>query len=72
MAVARIVVYGREGATGFAYPRGGCIAADMLHQGTTENSEGERKNSFGAHQAKMSDWVSEAKRRNARERGNNW
>lgn len=71
MVVARIVVYDRKGATGFAYPRGGCIAADILYQGMTENSEGEHKNSFGAREAKMSDWVSEAKRRNAREGGNN-
>lgn len=71
MAVTRIVVYGRKGATGFAYPWGGCIAADILFQRTTEYSEGEHKNSFGARGAKMSDWVSEAKRRNARERGNN-
>lgn len=39
-----------------------------LYQGATENSEGEHKNSFGAREAKTSDWVSEAKRRNARAR----
>ena len=71
MAVARIIVYGRKGPTGFAYPRGGCAAANILYQGTIENSKGEHKNSFDAREAKTSDWVSEAKRRNARERGNN-
>lgn len=39
MAVARIIVYGRKGPTGFAYPRGGCTAANILYQDTTENSE---------------------------------
>jgi len=70
VAVARIIVYGCKRATGFAYLRGECIA-NTLYQGTTENSEGEHKNSFGAREAKTSDWVSEAKRRNARVRGNN-
>lgn len=68
MAVTRIVVYDRKGATGFAYPRDGCTATDILYRSTTENKEREHKNSFGAREAKMSDRVSEA---NAKEGGNN-